>query len=79
MPFIHPKHFPFLSYIFRIGFNFLRRMRYVAAYLLATLGGNEQPTTEDVKRILKSVGIEYDDSRAKSLLSQVSGKDVNAV
>lgn len=39
------------------------RMRYVAAYLLAVLGGNESPTSKDLKKILDSVGIETDDER----------------
>lgn len=54
-------------------------MRYVAAYLLANLGGNENPSAADIKKILKSVGIETEDSRVEALLSQVSGKDINAV
>lgn len=41
----------------------VRRMRYVAAYLLAVLGGNESPTSKDLKKILDSVGIETDDER----------------
>ncbi len=39
------------------------RMRYVAAYLLAALGGNENPAAKDIKKILESVGIEADDTR----------------
>ena len=35
-------------------------MRYVAAYLLATLGGNATPSADDVKAILASVGIDAD-------------------
>lgn len=38
-------------------------MRYVAAYLLAALGGKDSPSTGDIKKILESVGIEADDSR----------------
>ena len=38
-------------------------MRYVAAYLLATLGGNSNPTKEDVTRILSSVGLEVEDDK----------------
>lgn len=38
-------------------------MRYVAAYLLATLGGNDNPEAKDIKKILDSVGIEADDTR----------------
>lgn len=38
-------------------------MRYVAAYLLAALGGNANPSAKDIKEILSSVGIEADDER----------------
>lgn len=44
-------------------YYFLYRMRYVAAYLLAALGGNTSPTAKDIKDILGSVGIEADDER----------------
>lgn len=44
-------------------------MRYVAAYLLASLGGNENPNAKDIKKILDSVGIEADDTR----LTKVQG------
>lgn len=36
-------------------------MRYVAAYLLAVLGGNASPSAKDIKNILGSVGIEAED------------------
>ena len=36
------------------------RMRHVAAYLLLALGGNENPTADDVTDLLSSVGIEPD-------------------
>lgn len=38
-------------------------MRYVAAYLLAALGGNGNPEAGDIKKILDSVGIEADSER----------------
>ncbi|KAM9605085.1 60S acidic ribosomal protein P2 isoform X2 [Harpia harpyja] len=43
-------------------------MRYVAAYLLAVLGGNESPTSKDLKKILDSVGIETDDERMNKVM-----------
>jgi large subunit ribosomal protein LP2 len=54
-------------------------MRYVAAYLLATLGGNEQPSTADIKKILSSVGIETDAARAEDLIAKLSGKNIESV
>uniref|UniRef100_A0A8C7SNT6 Large ribosomal subunit protein P2 n=1 Tax=Oncorhynchus mykiss TaxID=8022 RepID=A0A8C7SNT6_ONCMY len=38
-------------------------MRYVAAYLLAVLGGNTSPSSKDIKTILGSVGIEAEAQR----------------
>lgn len=43
--------------------SFRDRMRYVASYLLAALGGNASPSAKDIKKILDSVGIEADDDR----------------
>ncbi|NXT55894.1 RLA2 protein, partial [Pluvianellus socialis] len=55
-------------------------MRYVAAYLLAVLGGNESPTSKDLKKILDSVGIETDDERMnKVVISELNGKNIEDV
>ena len=54
-------------------------MRYIAAYLLAVLGGNEQPSAADVKKILSSVGVEVDGERLNKVISELEGKDVNEV
>jgi large subunit ribosomal protein LP2 len=54
-------------------------MRYIAAYLLLKIGGNESPSASDITKVLQSVGVEVDDERLESLLSQLEGKDVNAV
>mmetsp|Transcript_26984 Transcript_26984/g.26052 ORF Transcript_26984/g.26052 Transcript_26984/m.26052 type:complete len:112 (+) Transcript_26984:64-399(+) len=51
-------------------------MRYVAAYLLATLGGNESPKAADVKAILGSVGIEADAVRLDAVIKALDGKKV---
>ncbi|KAK2517875.1 Rplp2 [Columba livia] len=56
------------------------KMRYVAAYLLAVLGGNESPTSKDLKKILDSVGIETDDERMnKVVISELNGKNIEDV
>merc|ERR1712133_344734 len=52
------------------------RMRYVAAYLLAALGGNESPSTNDIKTILDSVGVGYDEERASLVVNQCQGKSI---
>ncbi|NWZ18330.1 RLA2 protein, partial [Asarcornis scutulata] len=54
-------------------------MRYVAAYLLAVLGGNEAPTSKDLKKILDSVGIETDDERLNKVISELNGKNIEDV
>lgn len=38
-------------------------MRYVAAYLLATLGGKSNPSKEDIVEILSSCGLDVDDDK----------------
>ncbi|KAL9416441.1 hypothetical protein AB3S75_039604 [Citrus x aurantiifolia] len=51
-------------------------MKVIAAYLLAVLGGNANPSAVDLKNILGSVGAEVDDERIEFLLSEVKGKDI---
>ena len=52
-------------------------MRYIAAYLLATMGGNDSPSADDVKQILGSVGV--DEEQLNIVIQQLTGKDVNEV
>ncbi|CAI9180813.1 unnamed protein product [Rangifer tarandus platyrhynchus] len=54
-------------------------MRYVAAYLLAALGGNSSPSAKDIKKILDSVGIEADDNRLNKVISELNGKNIEDV
>ncbi|XP_070785702.1 large ribosomal subunit protein P2-like isoform X2 [Enoplosus armatus] len=54
-------------------------MRYVAAYLLAALGGNDKPAAKDIKKILESVGIEADETRMDKVITELSGKNVDEV
>ncbi|XP_077386550.1 60S acidic ribosomal protein P2 [Festucalex cinctus] len=54
-------------------------MRYVAAYLLAVLGGNTSPSAKDIKAILSSVGIEADDERLNKVIGELQGKNINEV
>ena len=55
------------------------QMRYVAAYLLATLGGNKDPSASDIKAILESVGIDVDSKRLDVVIKELSGKDISEV
>jgi large subunit ribosomal protein LP2 len=54
-------------------------MKHVAAYMLATLGGVEQPSVADIKNILSAAGIQTEDERAEQLISSLSGKNVEEV
>ncbi|KAH8593690.1 60s acidic ribosomal protein-domain-containing protein [Bisporella sp. PMI_857] len=51
-------------------------MKHLAAYLLLSLGGKESPSAKDVKSVLGSVGIEADDERLNTLISELKGKDL---
>ena len=54
-------------------------MKHLAAYLLLSLGGNSTPSAKDVKTVLESVGIEADDERLNTLISELKGKDLQEV
>lgn len=53
-------------------------MRYVAAYLLASFSGKE-PSSEDVEKILSSVGIESDSAKLSLVIKELKGKNVDEV
>lgn len=54
-------------------------MRYVAAYLLAVLGGKTSPAAGDIEKILGSVGIESDAEKLKKVISELNGKSIDEV
>jgi hypothetical protein len=54
-------------------------MKHLAAYLLLQIGGNASPSAKDIKTVLESVGIEADESRLETLLSELKGKDISEV
>ena len=54
-------------------------MRYVAAYLLAVLGGNKNPSADNTKNILGSVSIDVDDDRLNIIMSELKGKNIEEV
>ncbi|XP_052074450.1 60S acidic ribosomal protein P2-like [Mytilus californianus] len=51
-------------------------MRYVAAYLLASLGGNANPSASDLEKIIGSVGIEAEADKIKKIISELKGKNL---
>eukprot|EP00923_Selenidium_pygospionis_P007926 GHVN01013471.1.p4 GENE.GHVN01013471.1~~GHVN01013471.1.p4 ORF type:complete len:117 (+),score=30.57 GHVN01013471.1:92-442(+) len=54
-------------------------MKYVAAYMMCVLGGNENPKTADVTKVLSSVGLEVDESTLDQLLKNMEGKQTHEV
>jgi len=54
-------------------------MRYVAAYLLAALGGNASPAASDIEKILSSVGIEAESDKLNKVIAELKGKDLNTL
>lgn len=54
-------------------------MKHLAAYLLLNLAGNTSPSSDDIKGVLDSVGIEADTERLDKLISELEGKDIQTV
>eukprot|EP00051_Salpingoeca_urceolata_P006162 m.81919 g.81919 ORF g.81919 m.81919 type:complete len:112 (-) comp14707_c1_seq3:563-898(-) len=54
-------------------------MRYVAAYLLAVLGGNAKPSEKDITAILESVGITADKDRLAKVVSLLADRPIEDV
>ncbi|KAG0339009.1 60S acidic ribosomal protein P2 [Podila horticola] len=52
-------------------------MKYLAAYLLLTIGGNAAPAASDITALLATVGIEAESERIATLIAQLAGKDIN--
>ncbi|KAF4044409.1 60s Acidic ribosomal protein [Phytophthora infestans] len=54
-------------------------MRYIAAYLLAVLGGHPTPTENDVEKILKSSDVKVDKARVAAVIKAMEGKTAEEV
>jgi len=52
-------------------------MRIIGAYLLAVLGGNDNPDAAAINKILASVGIKADEATVTKVISSLQGKDLN--
>ena len=59
-------------------FTVLFSMRYVSAYCLAALSGST-PTAKDIKKVLDSVGVEYEADKAEKVISELEGKSLEEV
>ena len=54
-------------------------MRYVAAYVLAVIGGTENPTEDDIKKIIGSVGVESKDDKIKLVIDKLKGQNIEGL
>lgn len=54
-------------------------MRYIAAYLLSVLGGNTNPTEQDIERILNATGEKADKTRVAAIVKAMEGKNAEEV
>jgi large subunit ribosomal protein LP2 len=77
---MHDKYFTVIITSAKIIINyFFFQMRYVAAYLLAVLGGNATPDAAAIKKILSSVEVNVDDAALNKVLEQLAGKNLDEV
>ncbi|KAL6739530.1 hypothetical protein Aduo_012972 [Ancylostoma duodenale] len=51
-------------------------MKYLGAYLLATLGGNESPSAKDILKILGAGGLDCDMEGANKVVDALAGKSI---
>ncbi|EYC25482.1 hypothetical protein Y032_0011g1230 [Ancylostoma ceylanicum] len=51
-------------------------MKYLGAYLLATLGGNESPSAKDILKILGAGGLDCDMEDANKVVDALAGKSI---
>ncbi len=54
-------------------------MRYAAAYVLAILGGNANPDVAAISKILGSVGVDCDKTKAQKVVDACKGKDIEQI
>eukprot|EP01065_Artemidia_motanka_P032155 TRINITY_DN391_c0_g2_i1.p2 TRINITY_DN391_c0_g2~~TRINITY_DN391_c0_g2_i1.p2 ORF type:complete len:109 (+),score=49.30 TRINITY_DN391_c0_g2_i1:75-401(+) len=52
-------------------------MKYMAAYLLAQLGGKAAPAQSDIETVLSAAGAACDAGRCGKLLELLEGKDID--
>ena len=52
-------------------------MKYVAAYVLLSLGGKTSVTEKDLSDYLKGIGSEVNDDQVKAVVAALQGKSLN--
>merc|ERR1712086_764432 len=56
-----------------------KSMKYVAAYALLVLGGNESPSEADLNKALKAAGCEVNADNVTSVCNALKGKQLHEV
>jgi len=51
-------------------------MKYVAAYMLASMGGKKEPVADDLEKILGSAGLDTSAESMEKVVSALKGKDI---
>ena len=51
-------------------------MKYLSAYALAWLATEKEPTVNDLKKIIESVGGEFDQARAQNVVDKLKGQNL---
>ena len=52
-------------------------MKYIAAYILLSLGGKKDVSEKDLADFFKAIGAESDPAQAKSVVDSLKGKNLN--
>mmetsp|Transcript_86725 Transcript_86725/g.136825 ORF Transcript_86725/g.136825 Transcript_86725/m.136825 type:complete len:117 (+) Transcript_86725:102-452(+) len=52
-------------------------MKYLGAYLMAVVGGKENPTPDDIKAILEAGGIAFDEEMIARVCEKMDGKQAH--
>merc|ERR1719164_262926 len=52
-------------------------MKYLGAYLMAVLGGKENPTADDIKQILEAGGIAFEEEMINKVCEKMDGKQAH--
>ena len=50
-------------------------MKHLAAFALLVLGGKENPSVEDVEKLLKDAGVKADSDKIQKLITALEGKN----
>lgn len=69
---------PSSSFLFLCFVLCQHNMKHSAAYLLLQLGGNQEPSVDDMRRVLSSVGIAMDGDRAARVVASMAATELVA-